>query len=193
MAGLVINMAYVGDRIILDLCGGSGAWAAPYRDSGYSIITIDLDTTGQDIRKAWMIPERVHGILAAPPCKHLAHSGARWWETKGPTAYLEAISIVDACLRFVAIKRPQWWVLENPKGRITKILGPPRHTFNPCDYGDPYTKLTYLWGAFNIPEPAPVAPTMRDYIKNMPDSKGRDKRRSITPPGFAQAFYKANP
>ena len=29
-------------KIILDLCGGSGAWSKPYKDAGYDVRIIDL-------------------------------------------------------------------------------------------------------------------------------------------------------
>ena len=76
-------------------------------------------------------------ILAAPPCDHLAGSGARWWAEKGEGALLEALAVVDACLRAVAIYRPRVWALENPSGRLSRYLGPPVGTFNPCG----------LWGS----------------------------------------------
>lgn len=30
------------DKIILDLCGGTGAWSKPYRDNGYTVFNITL-------------------------------------------------------------------------------------------------------------------------------------------------------
>ena len=29
------------DKIILDLCGGTGSWSKPYRDNGYDVRIID--------------------------------------------------------------------------------------------------------------------------------------------------------
>ncbi len=29
-------------KIILDLCGGTGSWAKPYKDAGYDVMTITL-------------------------------------------------------------------------------------------------------------------------------------------------------
>ena len=134
----------------------------------------------------------VYGILAAPPCAHLAGSGARWWERKGIVALTDALSIVDACLRAVVIYKPHFWALENPVGRLSGYLGRPEMYFNPCDYGDPYTKKTCLWGVFNKPRKAPVEPEKKNRIHYMPPSKDRSKLRSITPAGFAQAFFEAN-
>jgi len=30
------------DRIILDLCGGTGAWSKPYKEAGYQVINVTL-------------------------------------------------------------------------------------------------------------------------------------------------------
>jgi len=175
--------------VILDLCGGTGAWSAPYKDAGYNVSIIDID---QDVRLLHL-PKNVRGILAAPPCTHLAGSGARWWAEKGQEALLEGLSIVDACLRVVLLTRPTWWCLENPIGRLVHYLGKPKMYFHPWEYGDPYTKKTCLWGKFIEPVKNPVEPTEGGKIHRMPPSPDRGKLRSITPPGFAQAFFEANP
>ena len=87
-------------KIILDLCGGTGSWSKPYSDNGYDVRIIDYYEWGVrlgksdlvapiykvdgDIRLFKKIKEPVYGILAAPPCTHLAGSGARWWKDKDP-------------------------------------------------------------------------------------------------------------
>ena len=175
--------------IILDLCGGTGAWSKPYKDAGYEVVIIDVD---QDVR-LFHTTAKIHGILAAPPCTHLAGSGARWWAEKGKGTLLESLSIVDACLRIVLLTQPKWWCLENPVGRLVHFIGKPKMYFDPCDYGDPFTKKTCLWGDFNEPVKNPVEPTEGSKMHLYPPSPDRGKLRSITPPGFAQAFFEANP
>lgn len=32
------------DKIILDLCGGTGSWSKPYKDAGYDVRVITLPT-----------------------------------------------------------------------------------------------------------------------------------------------------
>lgn len=178
--------------VILDLCGGSGSWSEPYRRRGYYIEVLDLKT-GADVRRIEHRKMNVHGILAAPPCTDLSGSGARWWAGKGDQALTDALAVADACLRAVTIYKPKWWALENPVGRLRRFYGSPRLIFNPCDYGDPYTKKTLLWGEFNIPERTPVEPTEGSKLHRLPPSPERAALRSITPPGFAEAFCKANP
>ena len=189
---------FIGDRIILDLCGGTGAWSKPYADAGYDVRVITLPE--RDVRLFREPAGEIWGILAAPPCDHFAVSGARWWKGKGDAALLEGLSVVDACLRIIHVGNPFFWCLENPVGRLIHYIGRPRMSFNPCDYGDPWTKRTQLWGQFKRPELNPVKP---DFIEAggkrfsplayLPPSEDRKELRAITPPGFARAFFEANP
>lgn len=187
-------------RTILSLCDYSGNWPAPYRNAGYNVVCIDLEN-GQDIRLLeW--PGLVHGILAAPPCTVFANSGARWKRTDAEM--IEGLSIVDACLRLVTACRPAWWALENPVGKLKRYLGPPSFSFDPCDFGDPYTKRTHLWGVFTPPVPdsmivktKSVRPvrvcSQGSWLQALGGKSKRTKRlRSTTPAGFAEAFYEAN-
>lgn len=177
---------------ILSLCDFTGAWSRPYLEAGYDVRKVDIKH-GDDVRLFEALSHPVRGVLAAPPCTHLAGSGARWWAQKGESALLDALAIVDACIRIVAVHQPKWWVLENPVGRLNRWLGPPRLVFNPCDYGDPYTKKTLLWGNFAVPMKRPVEPIEGSKMHRMSPSPDRSTLRSITPPGFAKAFFEANP
>ena len=202
-------------KVILDLCGGSGAWSEPYANAGYKRLIIDpvkilrsdvrlypslKSTTPRfsseyaDIRKQIGI---IHGILAAPVCTVFAGSGARW--KRSDDDMIEALALVDACIRLAYVLKPVWWAMENPVGKLVKWIGDPVMSFQPSDYGDPYTKRTLLWGSFNNVglEAAknPIAAT--EGSKLWRGYGGRSEKtksaRSITPTGFAQAFFKANP
>lgn len=179
-------------KIILSFCDYTGAWSQPYRDAGYDVRQFDLKLGTGDLRLMHMIEEPVHGILAAPDCTKFALSGNRWKRTEAEMT--TALSLVDACLRFVAVLKPEFWALENPVGKLRHYLGPAQLIFNPCDYGDPYTKRTCLWGSFNTPATNPVEPT--EGSKMWRQYGGRSARtkelRSITPAGFARAFFEAN-
>ena len=209
-------------KIILDLCGGTGAWSKPYKDNGYDVRIIDIYEWGVklaenvyapifnfpngkngDIRLLKKINEPIYGILAAPPCTHFAGSGACWWKKKGIEPLKDGLSMVDAIFRIVYVHNPKFWVIENPVGRLVHYIGKPKMYFNPCDYGDPYTKKTCLWGNFNEPKKNPVKPefvTMKNgkrmskvhYDSFFLNAKDRARERSKTPPGFAQAFFEAN-
>jgi len=193
------------NRIILSLCDLTGNWPAPYREAGYDVRLVDLQH-GQDVR-LMEYPGRVHGILAAPPCTVFAASGNRWPRTADD--YRAALAVVDACLRLVVMCRPDWWALENPRGKLRRWLGPPALICDPCDFGDPWTKKTMLWGNFCVPIPdsmftttASVEATRGSAIHLLSgvrpgdgEEVARRKRgaRSATPPGLARAFFEANP
>ena len=188
-----------GNKIILDLCGGTGAWSQPYKDDGYDVRLVTSPVA--DVRFVeYHKSLKVYGILAAPPCTVFASSGARWKRTI--PEMIEGLSVVDACLRLIMIYQPEFWVLENPIGKLVRYLGKPKMYFQPFEYGDPYTKKTCLWGNFNHPITNPVEPIYK-YAKNGKrfspmhfNTGGKSEKtkrlRSITPPGFAKAFFDAN-
>ena len=53
------------NKIILDLCGGTGSWSRPWKEAGYDVRVITLPK--YDVR-TYEPPGEVFGILAAPPC-----------------------------------------------------------------------------------------------------------------------------
>jgi hypothetical protein len=178
---------------ILDLCGGSGSWSRPWADAGYEVVIVDAGS-GDDVR-TYTPPDNVLGVLAAPPCTEFAGSGARWWADKPETLLIEAVEIVRACLDIIQTAKPAWWALENPVGRLARVvpeLGRFSYTFQPWEYGDPYTKRTCIWGSAIRPTRNPVEPTEGGKIWRMAPSPERAALRSVTPQGFAKAFYEAN-
>lgn len=183
--------------MILDLCGGTGAWSRPYKDAGYEVEVVTLpDRDVREYARNHCHSQSVHGILAAPPCTEFAVSGARWWKNKDPRLLEEALEVYDACMSIIGDVKPVWWALENPVGRLRRIrdLPDPTLIFDPCDYGDPWTKKTLVWGEFNLPEKNPVEASEFWGWRKLGGKSERTKRlRSITPPGFAMAFFEANP
>lgn len=188
--GLSTSASLLRSRVILSLCDGRGSWSQPYVDDGYEVIRVDsLD--GQDVRLLRLPGKPIHGILAAPPCTVFAASGNRW--PRSDDDMREGLSVVDACLRIIVAARPAWWALENPVGKLVHYLGPSRMTFQPNDYGDDYTKRTCLWGDFSTPIKTPVPATAGSKMHLLSPGPERAALRSMTPPGFARAFFEANP
>jgi hypothetical protein len=179
---------------IISFCDFTGNWSRPYAEAGYEVIRLDLKRA-VDIRLWPHIGRPVHGILAAPPCTDFSRAGSLSWGRKGSAAVKDSLSIVDACLRAIAIYDPKWWALENPVGRLPRWLGPPNFIFHPWEYGDPYTKETCLWGRFKVPRKKPVMPQFSafEYLDRLPMEGSRADKRSVTPEGFSQAFFDANP
>lgn len=219
------------EKIILDLCGGTGSWSLPYRNKGgyevkvvtlpkYDLFKVELiEETG--IVRLWndtenkaedVIAKEVYGILAAPTCTMFSFARTTG---KTPRDLKGGMRLVQKCLdiiwfcRWQQDSRLKFWALENPQGYMRQFLGKPPLTFNPCDYGDTYTKKTDLWGFYNMPKVSKremtkeekercainkrVLPELpEDYV--MPDGWNRQAaRRSMTSKKFAEAFCKANP
>jgi len=186
-------------KTILSLFDYSGNWPSFYRRAGYDVYSLDIKN-GFDILELQPedLPGSIHGVLAAPPCTDFAASGAQYWKIKdedGRTA--ASLRLIDKTLDIINWSNPEWWALENPVGRLHKLrpqLGKPWY-FNPCDYGDPYTKKTGIWGKFNknlIKNP--VAPDPNSWIMKLGGKSEKTKElRSMTPLGFAKAFFEANP
>ena len=220
-------------KIILDLCGGTGSWARPYKEAGYTVYTLTLPEYDVNNRSKFpykvvkaLQDKKVYGILAAPPCTMFS-----WARTNAKTDrdLKEGMKCVRSCLdiiwTYLEVSQNtgkktlplKFWALENPyHGFLPQFLGKPAFTFDPWEFGDGYQKRTALWGHFNEPIKNPIPMTQEakakaktnshlhtlgvkfDYLKSKdihPEHFGkfdRQTRRSITPAGFAEAFFKAN-
>lgn len=158
----------------------------------------------------------VVGILMAPPCTDFSGSGAQHWKAKDADGRTDiSVSIIRSCLAIKDTLKPNWWVLENPSGRLGRLVpevGLRRMTFHPYHYAgwledpskDAYTKLTCLWGEFNSKlerrEVEPVMYTLKNgkrgswmFAKLGGKSERTKALRSVTPLGFSTAFSEANP
>lgn len=190
-------------KIILDLCGGTGAWSRPYAEAGYDVRVITLPE--HDIL-TYEPPDNVYGILAAPPCTMFSMVRTT---AKKPRDFNEGMAPVKACLEVIWKCRIagtlKFWALENPRGYLRHFLGRPWYEFDPTEFGDKHNKRTCLWGWFNEPKKTrEYKKTFSHAISNegfeelpadyVPDPNMRWDaiRRSITPAGFAKAFMEAN-
>jgi hypothetical protein len=204
---------------VLSLCDRTGNMVKPWLDADYNAITLDVqDEVNQhpnrshivaDVRQALEVVKacRFAFVAAFPPCTHFAVSGARWFRDKGLDVLIEALEIVNACRKICEASGAPW-MLENPVGTLSTITETywqaPSHSFNPCDYGDPYTKKTLLWtgAGFVMPpvvkpgdmfaKPTWVEPTQGSKMHRLPPSPERADLRSETPIGFAEAVFRAN-
>ncbi len=155
------------NKLILDLCGGTGAWSKPYKDAGYDVRLITLpeyDVTKVDFVRIGGLLFRnqddgddmlicakdVYGILAAPPCTEFSLAkGSKPRDLSG------AIEVVKACFEIIWECRTKtklkFWALENPKGLLRQFIGIPVFMFEHWEFGDWQIKPTDLWGYFNKP------------------------------------------
>lgn len=173
-------------KTILDLCGGTGSWSKPYKDAGYDVRVIDLPN---DVRLLEFNPDiKVYGILCAPPCTRFSYARNRYPASK--TELIDALSIVDACLRAVILYKPKWWAMENPRAKLRKYLGTASFEFYQWEFGDAGHKPTCIWGEFNHPVKTGGKRTKPTTWKT--SKPNATKKDQITPQGFAKAFYEVN-
>ena len=197
--------------MVISLCDLTGNMVRPWAEAGCSCVCYDIQHSIRadrvervgagtityrwaDVRSltAADFPDACI-VFAFPPCTHLAVSGARDFARKGLRLLIDALEVVETC-RVLCENSRAPWMLENPVSRLSTLWRKPDHTFDPCDYGDPWTKRTCLWtgGGFVMPEPTRVEPTLGSMIHLMPPTDDRANLRSETPMGFARAVAQAN-
>jgi hypothetical protein len=208
------------NKIILDLCGGTGSWSKPYKDTGYDVRVITLPDF--DVRKWREYPEivdpvmagEVYGILAAPPCTRF--SRACWQIPKKERDFAEGMECVRACMDVIWTAQEAsgsglaFWALENPDGYLTQFMGYPRVSFQPWMFGETdfrATKRTMFWGYFKemkktvkvrtIPYVSPYSRPAGDgtYDKERINAGWKNanaEQRAATSSFVAQSFYEAN-
>jgi len=202
-------------KTILHLCANIDSDSRYYQlDDNYRVIMVGKDVGVEN----FSYTGEVQGVIANPPCTELSRA-----RTGGKARDVDAgMVLVNECLRIIAEVKPVWWVIENPAtGALNTKLGKPRYTYQPWQYGNPWTKHTTLWGNFNIP-----APLITDFddVEHNPNLYKREGRRivglyqlhraairhmpmydwcadkiktsadlrSLCSDGFAKAFYLAN-
>lgn len=192
----------------VSLCDRTGNMLKPWAEAGYECIAYDLQhpmsgRTAEGIEYRWgdvrsIVPADFGPcdiVFAFPPCQHLASSGAVWFERKGLRPLIDALETVEAC-RILCECSNAPWMIENPKGRLATLWRNPDYRFDPCDYGDPYTKHTCIWagGGFIMPpkQRVPVDIFKMSFINNMGETKDRADKRAVTPMGFARAVFDVN-
>lgn len=205
------------DKVILDLCGGTGSWSSPYADAGFTVHNITLPNysvtdwwvTGNAIRFRKNNPRNdgmaflevpigsIYGILAAPPFTQFSIARTR---AKIPRDLVGGMQTVKGCLDIIqAVQmtghKLEFWALENPTGYLRRFLGKPPLRFEQWMFGDGRYKPTDLWGNFNMPKQTVFErPIEQPRWGNEKVANGYDRAaiRAMTPQGFARAFYKAN-
>jgi len=199
---------------ILHLCADAGSDTKPWKDAGYEVVIVGKDIGVENYHP----PANVYGIIANPPCTEFSTArggGKARNPSKGFVLVKECLRIIgetDSALRF--------WAIENPaRGALKDFLGTPQFTYQPWEYGSPWTKHTALWGRFNIP---PKKYTNWEDVPKIPELYTRPNRgkpslafmhknhkrfirefdcfkadndgafRALCSQKFAQAFYEAN-
>jgi len=200
-------------NIILHLCADTGSDTKVWRDKGYEVILVGSKIGVENYHP----PKGVYGIIANPVC--LEFSTARSdGKARNPE---EGMKLVKECQRIIEeAGAVMFWVIENPAtGALKDFLGKPQFTYQPWEFGSPWTKKTALWGKFNIPakkytkwEDVPKIPKLytrpgrgkpslafmhkshKKFIKEWDcfEVDSDMEFRSLCSQKFAEAFYNAN-
>lgn len=134
-------------KVILHLCADTGSDSYPYQlDRSYKVIKVGSDIGVEN----FSCKEAVYGVIANPVCTEF--STAAGFHKTGDIE--SGMFLVNHCLRIIRECGPAFWALENPyNGRLKEELGEPVFTYQPWQYGSPWTKKTALWGVFEAPPP----------------------------------------
>lgn len=202
-------------KIILHLCADTGSDTKPYQDDpNYEVILVGKDIGVENYHP----PKNVYGIIANPVCTEF--STAR--STGKARNIEEGMKLVYECWRIIGeAGNIKFWVIENPaRGALRHRIGLPRFTYQPWEFGSPWTKETALWGQFDIPhkkytkwEDVPKIPELytrpgrpkpslafmhkshKKFIREFDcfENINSDMEfRSLCSQKFAKAFYEAN-
>ena len=174
---------------VLVACEFSGIVRDAFLASGHDAWSCDLlptETPGPhkqgnvllELDKGWDL------MIAHPPCRYLACSGARWW--KGREA--EQLDALDFVRQLLDAPIPRI-ALENPPGKIGTAIRPADQYIQPWQFGHGEVKMTGLW-LKGLPrlQPTEVVDGREPRVHYEAPGPDRWKNRSRTLPGIAAAM-----
>tara|TARA_R110002060_G_scaffold30712_3_gene41249 strand:- start:138 stop:764 length:627 start_codon:yes stop_codon:yes gene_type:complete len=186
---------------IISIFDRSGIMVRPWYQAGHEVVTIDchlprhdMPAICSDIRDVPIQPCDV--LFSFVPCTEFAGSGARWWSTKPPERLDDALELVEITKSW--IRQAEWWMVENPVGRLSSLWRKPSWSFDPHEYAqlsskaheERYTKKTCIWSNFEKPVMHSLSPILGSKMHRIPPSPDRQYLRSLTPAGFSQAVFR---
>lgn len=186
---------------VLVACEFSGRVRDAFIAQGCDAISCDLLPTERpgphiqdDVRK--YLNERWDLIIAHPPCRYLANSGARWRNTPEQQILVKEAEAFARCFFDAPVPR---YCIENPMSRLSTLVRKKDQVIQPWQFGHPEQKTTWLWlKGLPLLVPThivtPVPPVQYKSGKSMPgwiaNAKFKDRAhiRSVTFQGIADAF-----
>lgn len=178
-----------GSLRVLVACEFSGRVRDAFRALGHDAWSCDLlptETTGNHIQgDVCSVLDREWDLLIAhPPCRYLAVSGARWFKDRvqEQSAALAFVGwLLGAPIRHIA--------LENPISVISTHIRKPDQIIQPWQFGHGETKATCLW-LKNLPKlvPTDIVDGRVARVHRASPGPERWKERSRTLPGIAKAM-----
>lgn len=143
----------------VDLFSGLGGFSQAFVDRGHEVIRYEYDERFKDIphttiKDIWYLTatdiRQSDIVLASPPCNHFSISSCyRHWPKGVPTKEtLEQIDLIRHTIDLCNDSCSKYWILENPRGMLRKVIGKPNMTTYWGAWGAPFLKPTDLWGKF---------------------------------------------
>jgi hypothetical protein len=174
---------------LLVACEFSGIVRDAFTRAGWDAVSCDLLPTerpGPHIQGCVLdvLGDGWDMMIAHPPCRFLAVSGARWWSGR-QQEQAEALDFV----RWLLAAPIARIALENPISRISSKVRLPDQIIHPWQFGHGETKATCLW-LKNLPalKPSRVVEGRIARVHREPPGADRWKNRSRTFTGIAEAM-----
>lgn len=175
---------------VLVACEFSGIVRDAFRTRGHDAFSCDLLPTerGGEFHFQWDIVPWLHGywdlMIAHPPFRYLAVSGARWHAARQKEQRL-ALDFVRLLMN-APINRI---AIENPISVISSMIRKPDQIVQPWMFGHGETKATCLW-LKNLPplKPTNIVEGRVARVHREPPGPDRWKNRSRTFKGIAEAM-----
>ena len=176
---------------VLVACEFSGVVRDAFRARGHEAFSCDLLPTEGDKEfhiqcdvKMWLADEDWDLMIAHPPCRFLAVSGARWFKERQK----EQAESLDFVRMLMNAPIPRICI-ENPISIISSKIRKPDQIVQPWQFGHGETKATCLW-LKNLPplKPTNIVEGREARVHREPPGPDRWKNRSRTFPGLARAF-----
>ena len=174
---------------VLVACEFSGTVRDAFIARGHEAISCDLlDTESPGPHYKGNVLDIINNgwdlMIAHPPCKHLAVSGARWFKEK-KIEQAEALDFVSTLM----LSNIERIAIENPISVISTYIRKPDQIIQPWMFGHGETKATCLW-LKGLPRlvPTDIVDGREARVHKMPPSPDRWKERSKTYKGIAEAM-----
>lgn len=174
---------------VLIACEFSGIVREAFKRQGHNAVSCDLLETeipGKHIQDDVLnhLDENWDLMLAHPPCRYLAVSGARWFRDR-QREQKEALNFVRSLMNAPIPKI----CIENPVSVISTRIRKPDQIIQPFMFGHGETKKTCLW-LKNLPNllSTNIVEGRKGRVWYESPGKDRWKRRSRTYTGIAEAM-----
>ena len=196
---------------VLIACEESQEVCKAFRERGHRAFSCDIQECSGG-HPEWHIQDDVLKhldgwdlIIAHPPCTYMSGAGAcRMYPKAGQIDQERFAKAMEAKEFFMKILTAdcQKICIENPRPLKCVELPPPSQSIQPYEYGEPWSKLTYLW-LKGLPPlfPTEIVQDYKPYVscgtsrnKGNKDKSGMSRRggaqkvRSKTFPGIAKAM-----